>query len=401
MKTVHEAAREIPVIREVDVLVAGAGPAGVAAALAAARNGARTLLVERFGYLGGMVTGSYITFYMGFGNGREQVVRGIAQETIDRLREVGGLTKDQDESGDCYGDAEIIKCVSVKMLADAGVEMLLHTLVAGAIVENASCKGAIVENKAGRQAIMAKVLIDATADADLCVAAGATTVNDLHDISLCKWIEGVDEDKLDAFKKAHPAEYEKLMAELERSGGKVVSKFPGLSAVDPWHLTKVENETRIQILNYYAFMRKNVPGYEKFRVRITAPQLGVRESRKMLGLYTITEDDLLEDRKFPDGVGRCGAYMKAYENYDKPGLSYDIPYGVLVSKEIDGLMAAGRCISATHGAINTLRLVVPCILTGEAAGTAAALAVKEGVPPRSVDIKALQGQLKAQGNNLG
>jgi succinate dehydrogenase/fumarate reductase flavoprotein subunit len=93
--------------------------------------------------------------------------------------------------------------------------------------------------------------------------------------------------------------------------------------------------------------------------------------------------------------------MKAYENYDKPGLSYDIPYGVLVSKEIDGLMAAGRCISATHGAINTLRLVVPCILTGEAAGTAAALAVKEGVPPRSVDIKALQGQLKAQGNNLG
>lgn len=393
--------RTIPVIREVDVAVAGGGPAGIAAAIAAARTGAKTMLVERFGYLGGMITGSYVTYYMGFGNGREQVIRGIAQETIDRLRKVGGLTMDQDRSGDCRGDAEIIKCLSVVMLEEAGVEILLHSLVAAAPAENDLCTGIIVENKAGRQAILAKTVVDATADADVCFAAGAATTTDTHDISLIHSFSGIDNDAAARFKNEQPEAYRKLMAELNAAAGNTMALLPGKSAVNAWDLTEIENSVRKQILARLVFMRRNLPGHEHMQIKMTAPQLGVRESRKIVGEYTITEDDLLADRTFPDGIGRCGAYMKKYENYDKPGLSYDIPYRALVPEKINGLLASGRCISATHGAINTLRLVVPCMLTGEAAGTAAALAVKQGVQPRRVDIQQLQLRLKAQGNNLG
>ena len=399
MKTIIEPCRELPVVREVDVVVCGGGPAGTAAAIAAARNGVKTLLIERYGYLGGMVTGSYVTYYMGFGNGKEQVISGIAQETIDRLREVDGLTREQDESGDCYGDAEIIKCISVMMLEDAGAEMLLHTWVTAAIVEDGVCKGVIVENKSGRQAIMAKIVIDATADADICLSAGVETKLDDHDITLCCYMDKIDSGALKRFQMEHTGEYRKLIDDFEASKEKPVSE-KNRSAVNVWDLTDIENESRKNLLKKFIFLKKNIPGHENLQIKITSPQLGVRESRKIVGEYTITEEDLLANCRFPDTIGRCGAYMKKYENYDTPGLSYDIPYRVLVPEKIDGLLAAGRCISATHGAINTLRLVVPCILTGEAAGVAAALAVKQDVPPRKVNIGQFQQQLIKQGNNL-
>jgi ribulose 1,5-bisphosphate synthetase/thiazole synthase len=401
MKTYIEPEKAIPILTEVDVLVAGGGPAGIAAAIAAARAGAKTMIVERYGYLGGMVTGSYVTYYMGFGNGNEQVIYGIAQETIDRLREVGGLTREQDKSGDCYGDAEIIKCISVIMLEEAGVEMLLHTWASSAIVENNVCKGIVVENKSGRQAILAKTVIDATADADICVSAKVETKLDLHDITLCHSIDGIDTEKRHKFERENPELNKKLMEELNASGGKVVFHVPGKSAVNAADLTCVENETRKSLLKKLVFMRKNIPGCENAFINKTAPQLGVRESRKIVGEYTITVEDILNDRKFDDGVGRCGAYMEKYENYDKPGLSYDIPYRSLIPAKVDNLLTAGRCISATHEAINTLRLVVPCILTGEAAGTAAALSAMQDIPPRNLDVKKLQEKLIEQKNNLG
>lgn len=401
MKTIMEPSRELPVIREVDVVVCGGGPSGTAAAIASARNGAKTLLVERYGYIGGMVTGSYITYYMGFGNGKEQIIRGIAQETIDRLREVDGITRDQDESGDCYGDAEIIKCISVMMLEEAGVEILLHSWATAAIVDNGVCKGVFVENKSGRQAILAKIIIDATADADICASAGVETNLDDHDISLSSTLDMIDYDKLKKFQLEHTEKYRRLMDELEALKDKSVLQVKNRSAIDVWDLTHVENESRKELLKKFIFLKRNVPGYKELKIKITAPQLGVRESRKIVGEYTITEDDILADCKFQDTIGRCGAYMKKYENYDKQGLNYDIPYRVLIPKKIDGLLATGRCISATHGAINSLRLVVPCILLGEAAGTAAALASKQNVSPRKVDIKKLQDTLILQGNKLG
>jgi ribulose 1,5-bisphosphate synthetase/thiazole synthase len=394
MKTIIEAAKELQVIREVDVLVCGGGPAGIAAGITAARNGAKTLVVERYGYLGGMVTGSYVTYYMGFGNGREQVIHGIAQETVDRLREVGGLTVEQDESGDCHGDAEIIKSISIIMLEEAGAEILLHSWTSSAIMEGNSCKGVIIENKAGRQAILAKVVIDATADADICVSAGAETTLDHHDITLCHNFEGIDREKVKAFRHDHAEKFDGLMEELKNSGSEVIWNIPNKSAIDPWALTYAENETRKQLLKKIIFMRNNVPGYENIKISMTAPQLGVRESRKIVGLYTMTEDDMLQERKFDDSIGHCGAFMTSYENYDTPGLRYDIPYRILVPEKMDGLLATGRCVSATHGAINSLRLVVPCMMLGEATGAAAALALEQEVSIREVDVSCLRQRLR-------
>lgn len=405
MKTITEPSRELPVAREVDVVVAGGGPAGVVAAVAASRNGAKTLLVERYGYLGGMITGSDVTYYLGFGNGRHQIVYGIADETVVRLDEVGGLVSDRNKSGDCNSDAEFVKWLSIVMLEEAGVEIMLHSWVAGAVTEEGVCKGIILENKSGRQAILAKMVIDATADGDVCLAAGAEMRTDNHDITLVCQVQGVDHEMANAFKKDKPDDYARLMAELEAQGGMMPSrggvKFQGRSTVDVGDLTYIENEARKKIMKGLVFLRKHLPGYEKAKVVRTSPQLGVRESRKIVGEYTITEEDILGSRKFDDTIGRCGAQMTGYKLYDVAGLDYDIPYRCLVPQKIDNLLAGGRCISATHEAINTLRLIVQCILTGEAAGVAAALAVTDAVAPRKVNVAKLQKKLREQGNNLG
>jgi len=405
VKTITEQAREIPVFKEVDVVVAGGGPAGVNAAIAAARNGAKTLLVERYGYLGGMITGSNVTWYLGFGNGERQVIRGLSDEFVVRLGEAGGLTSERNKSGDCNSDPEFVKWLSVVMLEEAGAEILLHSWIASAVVDGDVCKGIIVENKSGRQAILAKVVIDATADGDVCLSAGVEMNTDNHDITLICEVEGVDRERAEAFKKDEPDNYAKLMTELEDQGGMMPSrggaKFQGRSTVDVGDLTHIENEARKGIMKGLMFLRKHVPGYEKAKVAWTCPQLGVRESRKIVGAHTITEEDILGSRKSDDTIGRCGAQMTGYKLYDVSGLDYDIPYRCLVPQKIDGLLAAGRCISATHEAINTLRLILPCMLTGEGAGTAAALAVKDGVMPRDIDVPQLQAKLKEQGNNLG
>lgn len=404
MKSIVEPARQTPVVKEVDVVVAGGGPAGVNAAVAAARNGAKTLLVERYGYLGGMITGSSVTWYLGFGNGERQVVRGLTDEFVARLGQVGGLTSERNASGDCNSDAEFVKWLSVAMLEEAGAQMLLHSWVAAAVVEGRVCKGLVVESKSGRQAILAKVVVDATADGDVCHSAGVETKTDHHDISLLFGIEGVAPKKADAFQQEDPERYERLMKQLEQQGGCVPAgqaKFEGRSAVDAEDLTYIENEARKRTFRGLLFLREHVPGYEHAKVRKTCPQLGVRESRKIVGECTMTLADVLGCHRFDDSIGRCGAQMTGYKLYDVKGLEYDVPYGCLVPKAVDGLLAAGRCISVAHDAINTFRLIVPCGLTGEAAGTAAAIAAKQSVPPRRIDVPELQARLREQGNDLG
>jgi hypothetical protein len=261
-----------------------------------------------------------------------------------------------------------------------------------------------VESKSGRQAILAKVVIDATADADVAHFSQAATVCHNHDITLCVRYEGVDRKKADEFRQRDTASFAKLMEALREQGGTEpggAEKFTGRSAISAEDLTWIENQARKRAMGGLLFMRKNVPGYESARLARTAPQLGVRESRKIVGEYTLTEEDILTSRKFGDTIGRCGAHMKGYQLYDVRGLNYDIPYRCLVPEKVEGLLAAGRCVSATHGAINTLRLIVPCMLTGEAAGTAAAMAVAGGIPPRKADVSELQRRLRKQGNNLG
>ncbi len=404
MKTIIEPSRNTPVIKDVDVIVAGGGPAGIAAAISAARNGARTLLVERYGYLGGMITGSYVTFFLGFGNGKKQIVKGLADEFIVRLDEAGGLPGRRNKCGDCDSDAEFVKWLSVIMLEEAGVEVLLHSLVAASVVEDNIVKGIIIENKSGRQAILSKVTIDATADGDAAHFAGADAQTDNYDITLCLDFKDIDKKRAkesqqkDAGTCVQPIEQFKAQDGIEPSGG---GTFSNRSAVNVEDLTYVENEARKRAMNKVIFMRKNMPGYENVKLAWTAPQLGVRESRKVIGEYVVTEDDILQSQRFSDTIGLCGAHMHGYQLYDIHGLDYDIPYRCLIPEKVDNLLVSGRCISADHKAINTLRLIVPCMLTGEAAGTAAALAIQNAVVPRKIDIDKLQDNLRKQKVNLG
>ena len=205
-KTIEEPARQIPVIAEVDVLVAGGGPAGLAAAIASAREGARTLLVERYGYLGGMITGSHVVAILGVGDGEKRLARGIVEELHERLALHGGVSgrrigtnpsgqeqTTRRDSGDYRVDAEIFKWQAIEMLREEGVEMLFHTQVCRPILQNHQVVGAYVENKGGRQAILAQVTIDATADADLAYRAGCPCDNETHEVTLVLRHEGIDE----------------------------------------------------------------------------------------------------------------------------------------------------------------------------------------------------------------
>ncbi|MBN2452106.1 MAG: FAD-dependent oxidoreductase [Lentisphaeria bacterium] len=406
MKTVREPARDLPVWREVDVVVAGSGPSGIGAALAAARSGARTLLVERYGYLGGMMTGAYVTAILGFHNGERQIVHGIGEEIVRRLDAEGGLLKWREKTPvDCVGDAEFMKWLFLEMLEEAGVEVLLHTWAVGTVMDGAICRGILTESKGGRRAILAGVTVDATADGDLCAASGCDMVDDTHDITMVHRFEGVDRARADAFAKENPERWQALLDEMaavggERPGGNT-PYVQGRSAICVEDLTAVESEARKRALRGLVFARRKLPGYENAKLAWTAPQLGVRESRKIVAEYSVTEEDLRASRRFEDTVGRCGAHLDGYALYRVSGLEYDLPYRCLVPRDVDGILATGRCLGATHLAMNTLRLIVPCFLTGEAAGTAAALAVREQVQPRVLPVAALQARLRARNNNLG
>ena len=404
VRTVVEAEREIPVASEVDVVVAGGGPAGITAAIAAARQGARTLLVERYGYLGGMMTGSRVTAVLGMGDGERQIIRGIAEEFRERLAPLGGC-KPAGKCGDYRVDAEMFQWLAIVMLEEAGAQVLLHSLVCGAAAESNCVRGVIVESKSGRQAILAKVSVDATADGDLAHLAGARCEKSTHHVSLMMSLAGVDQERAKAFESDNPERSSELIGRAKELAGGVmpggVRHVPGIDVTDASALTAIEIELRRSAWAGIFFLRENVPGYEEARLANTAPQLGVRESRRIVGQYTLTDQDMLESRRFPDSIGRSGVHMDGYKLYDVPGVEHDIPYRCLVPESVDGLLASGRCVSATHEAENTLRILATCMVTGQAAGVAAALAASQDVQPRELPVASLQDALRRQGACLG
>ena len=409
--TIQEPARDIPVAADVDVLVAGGGPAGIAAALSAARAGARTVLVERYGYLGGMITGAYVVAIIGAGDGHMPVARGITTEIRERMERLGAV-RPRNDPGDYVVDAEMFKWQAVEMLQEAGVRIRLHTWACAPIVATDAdtdaerVGGAFAESKSGREAFCAKVTIDVTADADLAALSGCACDNETHDTTLGLVIEGVDQDKVDDFRRRSPAEYEAIVVEaMEMNGGRLpgrVRLLAGVDATDAESLTEAEIRLRREGFQALMHLREHLPGYEEARVSLTWPQLGVRLSRRIHGLYRLTDEDLQASRQFPDGIARMGVYFPDWgPNYLIKGLRYDVPYRCLVPESIDGLLVAGRCISADPIAGNTMRLLVPCLATGQAAGVAAAIAAREGCQPRDVPVEALREELRAQDVYLG
>jgi len=423
MKTIIEKARETPIAYDVDVVVAGGGPTGVSAAIAAARGGAETLLVERYGHLGGMATGGLVIWLP-----KNQLIGGIPVELVDRLISLDAAHNEVDWATTI--DPEMMINVIFDMLEEEGVKILLESLVVDPIVERGKVEGVILENKSGRQAVKAKVVIDTSGDGDLAARAGASymKVGDeglMLPMSLVFLMDNINEEEVYSFvsqdkglkhllgqmRGEDPFQYEEKESSLFESAserekpyfqysiginktthkGQLASEsakvydVDGTNAID---LTEAYIKGRKRIRRIMEFLKKNVPGFESAHVSYIAPQMGVRETRWIDGEYTLTMKDLYKDSKFDDVVVRCNIVDLDMR---------EIPYRCLVPRGIDNLLIAGRCISYTHEVQNLAREIPLCMLLGQAAGTAASLAIKNNTTPRQLDIKLLQESLRTQG----
>ena len=389
--------RTLRVAAETDVLVVGGGPAGVAAALAARRTGAKVLLVERYGHFGGLWTGGLVLIVIGMhAKGPDgkliQVTRGIGEEMMQRLGKVHRGIVNHRLGASPTVDAEALKYVMVEMVAEAGVDVLLHSWCVDAIVDGKTAKGAIFESKSGRQAILAKVVIDASGDGDIYAAAGAEFEHHRFRTGLVHRIGNLD--KVDAA-KAKGAKPPRGLGGLTPIQGVnwVNMQGPEADGLEVRDLTRLEMNHRRAIWRSVERVRQS-PGYERAYLLETAPQLGVRITRLLTGVSRLTYKDSQAGTKFPDAIGVGGPWGR-----DKVG-AWQIPYGCLVPRSVDGVLAAGRCISGELRMADLLRIIPPCFVTGHAAGVAAAVSAKDGCPPRAVEVPKVQRILKEQGAYL-
>ncbi len=385
MKTIFEPEREIPVIAEADVLVVGGGTAGLPAALAAARSGADVLVLERYGYVGGASSGGLV---ITLPDDRQGV---ITRELEERLMKAGGaaIMDDRDWLAWC---PEMLKWVGLKMLEEAEARMLFHSWCVGCVVENGMIDSVIVESKAGRQAVKAKIVVDCTGDADIAAFADAPYVQGDEDgkmlgVTMMFMMSNLDEEK---FKSGKP-----LTKPTRQMGNRITSIYPGhlnvwggrmddIDGVNPWDLTKAENELRKQVFEWAAWAKQNKPGCEEAYISMTSSQLGVRETRRIVGEYWLSKADWDAKTMFPDHIGF--AYV------DK-----SIPYRAILPQEVDNLLIGGRCVSVDRDVLELMRIIPPCMVTGYAAGMAAALSIQENTIPRNLDIAKLQSALKSSG----
>jgi len=458
-RTITEPSRKIKVFREADVVVVGGGPGGVASAIAAARNGVKTLLIERYGHLGGMATGGLVNIIPNLSDisGRQHIF-GLTMEMLDRLDKRGGASyprkKDRGTAErrvvDYYLDAnlgwfyvrqdhntnqqrvvysavvdpEIFKDELNDMVLESGAGLLLHSWGAQVIKNGNNVEGVIFESKSGRQAVMGKVIIDATGDGDMFVAAGAEFDNECDNkrrtawVAFVWWLANVNIRRFDDFKSTQPNKYKELMQELAKLGGYPYF-FKGIlknqrnsvvwyhcmqpqpertDAMDVEQLTRIDVQARKRALLTYDFMKKHVPGFERSFIMLTAPQLGTQGGRRIVGEYTISEKDLETDEVFEDTIA-----VLANNDYGEISTRHStlcIPYRCLVPKRVDGLLVAGRAFSSADTVNETFNIIPHCIAYGQAAGTAAAMAIKAGIEPRKVDYAALRKNLVEQGVNL-
>ncbi len=440
-RTVGEPARETPVHAVTGVLVVGGGPAGFAAALAARRAGAsEVLLVERYNHLGGLSTGGLVIWIdrMTDWTGR-LVIDGIGSEILDRLpegavagapraewgstepepvaywRERQGAFRDTVTRSPMI-DPEWLKYLSQEMLIEAGVKFLLHSWVAEPLLDGRVVRGVTFESKEGRRAVLADVVIDATGDLDLITRGGLAFEADAKTggsgIAHCLntgWLwAGVDFARWLAFKRDDPAAHRQLMAEAGEELGfverPVVSwrnemalflgpRLTGYSGVDVTDLTRVEVESRRRMVAHLEHFRRHAPGFEHAWLMLSAPQIGVRHTRRLVGRHKLTIDDWRAGTVFADEVGVSPSPSQKFANVS-------VPYRALVARDLDNLLAPGRHMSCDPQTQAFMREIPQCWLTGQAAGVAAALAVSEGVPVLDVGADALQGEVRRQGAYL-
>ena len=419
-----------------DVVVVGAGSAGATAAIAAARTGARTLLVDRLAFMGGTSTAVLDTFYAFWTPGERprRVVGGIGWEVAQRLTADGVAFKRPNTYGAGTGvtyDAEALKVLWERLAEDAGVELLLHTWATGVRVEGSDGRGGRLTairlwNKGGERWVTADAVVDASGDADVSAMAGVphdapSDGQTVQSLSTLFTVANVD---LDRARSVPKAELWRLMREAVASGAYRLprvegswhrtphegialihmTRIPNVDATDPVQLTAAEIEGRRQVQEYHRFLRDRVPGFERSVVVATSPAIGVRESRRVHGDHRLTREDVLEARRFPDEIALCGAPIEDHHaggdtdwRYVGGAGVYGIPYRSLLPRGVEGLLVAGRCFSATHDAHASARSMATCMALGQAAGTAAAMAAAAGGVPRDVPAAALRARLAADG----
>jgi hypothetical protein len=443
MKTIEEPARQIPLYGEYEVAVLGGGPAGIAAAVAAARAGRRTLLIERYGFLGGMGTAAGVTNFCGLHANvhgeMHRVVQGIASELLARIDRLDGLNAPHLIFGKILAqayDTAAYKIAADDLLQSHKVDILFHALGAGVVMHDARRINAlVVETKAGRQAIAADIFIDCSGDGDLSAWAGARfevgdNAGSMLYPSMMFRLNGIDPDKAGEAWRTIPA----LMAAAEAAG---THHFPRKAAIvrpqrspiewrvnftqlsradgtainglDPDDLTRGEIEGRRQAVAAFEFLR-TVPGFEKSYIVDLPPQLGIRETRRVIGGYMLSGEDVLGCARFEDSIGVNGWPMEQHVAGDvvftfppipeSRGFN-ELPYRMLVPKGIDNLLMAGRCASMTHDGQSAARVSGACFVMGEAAGTAAALALGGNTIPRDIAVEKLQQALQQQGAFIG
>ena len=412
METYQEPARQIPVARNADVVVVGGGPAGLAAAVASARAGAKTVLVEQFGYLGGTATAALMACINGFRNQVEpdatQVVRGVAEEIVLKLKDIDGLGRSPYKQKSyptipgqleySYAiDTEKFKWVTLKMCVEAGVDLVFRSYCCDTIVDRGAARGVIVENKSGRQALLARVVVDASGDADVSARAGVPfwdlAKDDPHKFSeqLMYRVE---------FGATRPAGIHSCdFGSNAVVWGPAVKGIQGDNADD---LSRAEVQARLALYDDFAEKQAEHPELSDAKVIETPPAIGIRQTRFVEGEYKLTAEDAIGGRRFGDVVAISPCPIISYYGYRRylEHEGYDIPYRCLVPRNIDSLLAAGRCISSEQQPYESHRAMVPMMAIGQAAGAAAALCCQTGAKPRDLDVTKLQQLLIAQGAEL-
>lgn len=441
---ITEPTRQTPVIGEYDIVVLGGGPAGIAAAAAAAKSGQSTILIESYGFLGGMGTAAGVTNFCGlhanvYGH-IQQIVHGVVDDLFDHMRTLGGLSEPHVMFGgkiaaQCYDNAAF-KVAADNLVTTSGAKILFHAYAVGVVMESPSKISAlIIETKSGRQVIRAHNFIDCSGDADLSHFAGVpyekgTSGHDMMYPSTMFRINGVDPIRAgDAYNHI-----ERLMEEAEAKGRKFPRKTPiirpqknpmewranvtqianadggPVDGTNSQQFSDAEIEGRRQIVDFFNFLRESTPGFESSYILDIAPQIGIRETRRIIGEYQLTESDVLECASFEDSIGVNGWMIEehvegniVFQWQDIPNVrGYNhLPYRMLLPKKIDNLLVAGRCGSMTHLGQSAARVSGGCFVMGQAAGTAAALSIQLQTIPRDLDVKKLQSQLESDGVFLG
>ncbi|MDR0935421.1 MAG: FAD-dependent oxidoreductase [Oscillospiraceae bacterium] len=450
-KTLEEARRTVEVIRETDVIVVGGGPGGIAAAVSAARAGAKTILIERYGHLGGMSTGGLVNIIPNLGSiYGERLIGGFCQELLDRLaaRDAASAPEAQywgkpnaavvgkyvnanmthfyvrkNAEGEYITlytaviDPEVAKDEINAMVYESGSELLLHTWVTEPIIEDGAVKGVIVESKSGRQALLGKVIIDCSGDGDLLPKTGVETTDymvpgsRIAQFGWVYWICNVDLAKYDEFVSNEPEAYKRVSEEITKAGGSVffsrglldnqegvvwVHRLVGsLNQTDIEEMTYIDAKTRTEQVRGWELLKKHMPGFEKSFIMLSSPQLGTSGGRRIIGEYYLTEKDMDTDTPFEDTIA-----IFADNDRGELSLKYPrtyIPYRSLIPKGIDGLLVACRAFSSDHEFQEFFNLIPHCMCFGQAAGAAAAIAVSDGVSVRDVDFTKLRSELLKHG----